>query len=193
MAGTSVCESPIKQRAETNNTNYRLAPGAMTMRDNPPGPVEPALGKVTGQFSGEYGSEYSPSVSSSDRTRTPRTGSKTSKRKDEKPRWLSQVKDWFGTGEPSTQDFKQLRKHEFQKRGIAPDDRDAHAKMHAPIGQIPKHAIKTAGGPNPDKEAIKRAEERAMQAYKTPPGTAGSASSRSSSSTKLRSKVTPWE
>jgi hypothetical protein len=193
MADTSICESPTKQQTDTDRAHYRLAPGAMTMREDTPGFAEPALGKVAGQFGASCGSEYSPSGSSSDRTRTPRTGSKTSKRKDEKPRWLSQVKEWFGTGEPSAQDFKQLRKQEFQKRGIAPDDPDAHAKMHAPIGQIPRHAIKTAGGPNPDKVAVKRAEERARKAYKTPPGTAGSASSRSSSSTKLRSNITPWE
>ena len=50
-----------------------------------------------------------------------------------------------------------------------------------------------AGRAREAEEAIKRAEERAMQAYKTPPGTAGSASSRSSSSTKLKSNITPWE
>lgn len=165
----------------------------MTMRDDVPGSLEPPLGKLAGLYGGsECASEYSPSVSSSDRMRTSRTGSKTSKRKDDKPRWMSQVKEWFSTGEPSAHDLKQLRKAEFQKHGIAPDDPNAHAKMHAPIGQIPRHAIQAVGGPNPDKMAVKRAEERARH-FKSPPGTAGSSSSRSSSTTKLRNTVTPWE
>lgn len=134
-------------------------------------------------------SDYSPSIDSSDRNCRP--GDKPSKSRDSKNGWLSQVKDWFATGEPSAQDFKQLRKQEFKKRGIHLNDPDAHAKMHAPIGQIPRTAIRTAGGPNPDKQAIRRAEQRDRQRTSSRKG--ASISSASSSSTKLRSSIAPWE
>lgn len=140
-------------------------------------------------------SEYSPSITSSDGTRRKdKTGSREAKQKDGKGRWLSQVKEWFSAGEPSAHDWKQFKKEEYQRRGISMGDPNAQAKMHAPIGQIPKSATKPSGGPDPAKMARKRAEQRLNSpSYAgTPPKTAQSISSGSTSSFKDRNIIAPW-
>lgn len=117
------------------------------------------------------------------------------KPKDGKNRWVSQVKDWFSTGEPSSHDWKQLKKQEFQRCGVAMDDPDASAKLHAPIGAIPEEAIKPSSGPDPEALAKKRAEQRRLmrQTYGVRDRMSGSISSGSSSSSREVNPIAPWE
>ena len=89
-----------------------------------------------------------------------RRGSK-SKSKEGKGRWLSQLKDWVSTSEPSSQALKQHKKDTFKKAGVALDDPQATAKLHAPIGELPEEAIKPAGrGPDPEEVLLRKAEQR---------------------------------
>lgn len=84
-----------------------------------------------------------------------------SKSKEAKGRWLSQLKDWVSTSEPSSQALKQHKKDTFKKAGVALDDPQATAKLHAPIGELPEEAIKPAGrGPDPEKVLLRKAEQR---------------------------------
>ncbi|KAJ2907030.1 hypothetical protein MKZ38_008598 [Zalerion maritima] len=78
---------------------------------------------------------------------------------ERKTKWLSGLKGWITTSEPSTQALKQHRQDTFKKAGVALSDPQAHARLHAPIGTIPGDAIKPAGpGPDPEKVAWKRAQ-----------------------------------
>lgn len=76
-------------------------------------------------------------------------------------RWLSGLRSWVGTSEPSTQALKKHQKMTFRRAGIEPGDPRAKAKLHAPIGAIPDDAIRPAGrGPEPEELVRRRAEER---------------------------------
>lgn len=87
--------------------------------------------------------------------------SSKSKSKEGKGRWLSQLKEWVSTSEPSTQALKQHKKDTFKKAGVSLDDPQATAKLHAPIGELPEDAIKPAGrGPDPEEVLLRRAEQR---------------------------------
>lgn len=84
-----------------------------------------------------------------------------SKSKDSKGRWLSQLKDWVSTSEPSSQALKQHKKDTYRKAGVALDDPQANAKLHVPIGELPENAIKPAGrGPDPEEVLLKKAQQR---------------------------------
>ncbi|KAJ0167498.1 hypothetical protein CTA2_2234 [Colletotrichum tanaceti] len=116
------------------------------------------------------------------------------KAKDEKIRWMNQLKDWFSVGEPSSQGWKQLKKQEFHRHGVAMNDPNASAKLHAPIGAIPEEAIKPSSGPNPETLAKKRAANRKKlpRAYSGYDRTSGSISSDSSTNSKEVNPVAPW-
>ncbi|KZL86687.1 hypothetical protein CI238_04231 [Colletotrichum incanum] len=116
------------------------------------------------------------------------------KAKDGKTRWVNQLKDWFNVGEPSSQDWKQLKKQEFHRHGIAMNDPDASAKLHAPIGAIPEEAIKPSSGPDPEVIAKKRAANRKQlpRAYGGCERTSGSISSESSTGSKEVNPIAPW-
>ncbi|GJC79980.1 hypothetical protein ColLi_02818 [Colletotrichum liriopes] len=111
--------------------------------------------------------------------------------RDSKTRWVNQLRDWFSVGEPSSQDWKQLRK---QEHGIAMNDPDASAKLHAPIGAIPEEAIKPSSGPDPEVIAKKRAANRKQlpRAYSGCVRASSSISSESSTGSKEVNPIAPW-
>ncbi|OHE98872.1 hypothetical protein CORC01_05768 [Colletotrichum orchidophilum] len=129
------------------------------------------------------------------------SGSPTKKRHDEKIKpkdsknhWVNQLKDWFSTGEPSSQDWKQLKKQEYHKHGIAMNDPEASAKLHAPIGAIPEEAIKPSSGPDPETIAKKKFSNRKQirQAYGGCERISGSFSSESSAGSREVNPIAPW-
>lgn len=130
-----------------------------------------------------------PSVSGS-----PTKPKSSSRSKKGKNGFFGQVKDWFSTGEPSAQDWKQLKKHEYHKRGIAMNDPDASAKLHAPIGAIPEEAIKPSSGPDPEELAKKRAANRKQirRCGISSARASSSISSESSSSSREVNPIAPW-
>ncbi|KAK2004676.1 hypothetical protein LX36DRAFT_355830 [Colletotrichum falcatum] len=116
------------------------------------------------------------------------------KARDGKSRWVSQLKDWFSVGEPSSQDWKKLKKKEFRKHGIAMNDPEANAKLHAPIGDIPEEAIKPSSGPDPEVIAKKRARNRKQlpEAYGDSERASSFISSESSTGSKEVNHIAPW-
>ncbi|EXF81553.1 hypothetical protein CFIO01_03012 [Colletotrichum fioriniae PJ7] len=139
-------------------------------------------------------SEYSASTTSVSGSPTKKRRSEKTKPKDGKNHWVSQLKDWFSTGEPSSQDWKQLKKQEYHKHGIAMNDPEASAKLHAPIGAIPEEAIKPSSGPDPETIAKKRFANRKQvrQAYGGCERISGSVSSESSAGSREVNPIAPW-
>ncbi|KAI3556303.1 hypothetical protein CABS01_04439 [Colletotrichum abscissum] len=139
-------------------------------------------------------SEYSASTVSVSGSPTKKRRSGKTKPKDGKHHWVSQLKDWFSTGEPSSQDWKQLKKQEYHKHGIAMNDPDASAKLHAPIGAIPEEAIKPSSGPDPETIAKKKFANRKQvrQAYGGCERISGSVSSESSAGSREVNPIAPW-
>ncbi|KAK1545329.1 hypothetical protein CPAR01_02831 [Colletotrichum paranaense] len=139
-------------------------------------------------------SEYSASTVSVSGSPTKKRRSDKTKPKDGKHHWVSQLKDWFSTGEPSSQDWKQLKKQEYHKHGIAMNDPDASAKLHAPIGAIPEEAIKPSSGPDPETIAKKKFANRKQvrQAYGGCERISGSVSSESSAGSREVNPIAPW-
>lgn len=76
---------------------------------------------------------------------------------------MHKISSWLSTSEPSAHALKQHKKEAFQKAGISPKDVDANAKLHAPIGTIPKDAIKPAAGPSPEEVVKKKRKAREKQ------------------------------
>lgn len=104
-----------------------------------------------------------PSSSASGATNDKEINRRTSKSKskDSKGRWLSQLKDWVSTSEPSSQALKQHKKETYKRAGVSLDDPQANAKLHVPIGELPETAIKPAGrGPDPEEVLLKKAKQR---------------------------------
>ncbi|KAM0255422.1 hypothetical protein ACHAQJ_005790 [Trichoderma viride] len=101
--------------------------------------------------------EYDPSLSSE-----PRSEYTISTRGEQKrPRWMSQVKNWLATSEPSVQAMKDQKKETFKKHGIHSKDPQAAAKMHSPLGKVPIDAVTSTSGPTPEKAHKKvRVKER---------------------------------
>ncbi|KAK1636742.1 hypothetical protein BDP81DRAFT_27641 [Colletotrichum phormii] len=139
-------------------------------------------------------SEYSASTASVSGSPTKKRRSEKSKPKDSKNHWVSQLKDWFSTGEPSSQDWKQLKKQEYHKHGIAMNDPEASAKLHAPIGAIPEEAIKPSSGPDPETIAKKKFANRKQirQTYGGCERITGSVSSESSAGSREVNPIAPW-
>ncbi|KAF9879882.1 hypothetical protein CkaCkLH20_02693 [Colletotrichum karsti] len=130
-----------------------------------------------------------PSVSGSP-TKKPKSSSKPKKGKNG---FFDQVKDWFSTGEPSAQDWKQFKQREYRKHGISMRDPEASAKLHAPIGAIPEEAIKPSSGPDPEELAKKRAANRKrIRTHGGSQRASSSISSESSSSSREANPIAPW-
>jgi hypothetical protein len=96
--------------------------------------------------------------------------------------WLSskaqKLADWLATSEPSAQAFSQHRKETFKKAGISHKDPEPpHAKLHAPIGEIPSEAIRHGSGPSPEELALKKAAERRRRRRERADGAPGGAAS----------------
>ncbi|KAM7189981.1 hypothetical protein V8F20_009915 [Naviculisporaceae sp. PSN 640] len=92
---------------------------------------------------------------------------------------MNKISNWLSTSEPSAHALKQHKKESFQKAGISPDDVDANAKLHAPIGTIPEDAIKPAAGPSP--EEIVKKKRKAREKEMKQKGRQGSVASTSGS------------
>jgi len=77
---------------------------------------------------------------------------------------------WLSTSEPSAQALKQHKKDAFARAGIPLEKPDAqvHAKLHAPIGEIPQDAIRAVGGLTPEEVARRKAAERRQKLQDLP-------------------------
>ncbi|KAL7914752.1 hypothetical protein GGI35DRAFT_474471 [Trichoderma velutinum] len=138
--------------------------------------------------------EYDPSLSSEE----PRSVYTTMPEK-KRPRWMSQVKNWLATNEPSAQAMRDQKKDAFKKHGIDVKDPQAAAKMHSPLGKLPLDAITSTSGPTPEK-ALKekfRVKERPTSGVRHSRGTQSVSSSVSSlpsvKSGKVCNTIAPWE
>ncbi|KAI5466676.1 hypothetical protein BGZ63DRAFT_398319 [Mariannaea sp. PMI_226] len=123
---------------------------------------------------------------------------RTNRVRPSKSRWFTQVKDWLSVSEPSAQAMKTQKEMTFKKHGIDFKDPQAAAKLHLPIGKLPKGAITSTSGPSPEK-ALKRAQQQQQQhkrqSYSTSSQGSHSMSSSifSAPSAKEPNPVTPWE
>lgn len=130
----------------------------------------------------------------------------SSKSEKKRPRWMSQVKNWLATSEPSVQAMKDQKKNVFKKHGIDLNDPLAAAKMHSPMGKVPTDAVTSTSGPTPE-QALKekgRAKDRAASFGRHGRGTQSSVSSSFSSLPSVKSApsvnsgkgssniITPW-
>ncbi|KAL6878657.1 hypothetical protein J3F83DRAFT_245705 [Trichoderma novae-zelandiae] len=97
--------------------------------------------------------EYEASLSSEE----PRSEFALSSRSEKKrPRWMSQVKTWLATSEPSVQAMKDRKKDIFKKHGIDFNDPLAAAKMHSPMAKLPTDAVTSTSGPTPERALKER-------------------------------------
>ncbi|PON21650.1 hypothetical protein TGAM01_v209539 [Trichoderma gamsii] len=138
---------------------------------------------------------YDPSLSSE-----PRSDYTASTREDKKrPRWMSQVKNWLATSEPSAQAMRDQKKDTFKKHGIDLKDPKAAAKLHSPMGKVPISAVTSTSGPTPEKALKEKARAKDM-----PPSYArhsrgsqsvssGFSSVPSLKSAKFNNAIAPWE
>jgi hypothetical protein len=104
---------------------------------------------------------------------------------------MAKMTNWLTTSEPSSQAFQQHKKDTFQKAGIPLDDPggQASSKLHAPVGEIPSHAIKPTSVLSPEEIIIRRKQKEADEQRRravtgpqsiTAPGTSQSSLSGSS-------------
>ncbi|EHK26415.1 uncharacterized protein TRIVIDRAFT_19696, partial [Trichoderma virens Gv29-8] len=100
------------------------------------------------------------------------------------PRWMSQVKNWLATSEPSTQAMKDQKKDAYKKHGVHLKDPQAAVKMHSPMGKVPLDAITSTSGPTPEKVLKEK-----VRAKETP--TSGARHSRGSQSISSSSSSLP--
>lgn len=138
---------------------------------------------------------YDPSLSSE-----PRSDYTASTREDKKrPRWMSQVKNWLATSEPSAQAMRDQKKDTFKKHGIDLKDPKAAAKLHSPMGKVPISAVTSTSGPTPEKALKEKTRAKDM-----PPSYArhsrgsqsvssGFSSVPSLKSAKFNNAIAPWE
>jgi hypothetical protein len=166
----------------------------------PSGPVspDPSTASWTSRATSGFTHANAPTASYFDLDTSRRTHSQggeqaRSNDKSKKPRWMSQVKDWLSTAEPSAQAMKQQRKSTFKKHGIAPDDPQAAAKLHLSMERVPVGATTSTSGPTPEKALKQRAaDHRARKSL----GGRGSQCGSSGSSLRPGSKdhrIAPWE
>ena len=80
------------------------------------------------------------------------------------PSWLTskahKLSSWLATSEPSAQALAQHRKESFKRAGLSRTDAESRAKLHAPIGDIPRDAIRPATGPTPEQVVFKKAAQQ---------------------------------
>ncbi|KAL7894774.1 hypothetical protein HDV63DRAFT_152264 [Trichoderma sp. SZMC 28014] len=138
---------------------------------------------------------YDPSLSSE-----PRSDYTVSTREDKKrPRWMSQVKNWLATSEPSVKAMRNQKKDAFKKEGIDPKDPKAAAKLHSPMGKVPIDAVTSTSGPTPEQALKEKTRAKGMPfSYASHSRGSQSVSSGFSSvpsmkSTKVCNAVAPWE
>lgn len=126
-------------------------------------------------------------------------GTKTRKHKECRGGWLSHIKEWLSTSEPSTQALKNYKKEAFKRAGTTPDDPRATAKLHIPTSTLPPEAIKPSGrGLDPEDVLRKEVErkKRLRRSYQTTASSSGASrtsASRHSSLSSLPFKETREE
>lgn len=159
------------------------------------GPVSPDPSNTSGTSRGASSLAISANSYFDHEPRKPYTRHHKSdtKHKGMKPRWMTQVKDWLSTAEPSAQAMKEQRRTTFKKHGIAPDDPQAAAKLHLSMERVPAGATTSTSGPTPEVALKKRAaSHRARESL----GGRGSQCGSSGSSLRPASKdhrIAPWE
>ncbi|KAL7922644.1 hypothetical protein ACQKWADRAFT_326629 [Trichoderma austrokoningii] len=132
---------------------------------------------------------YDPSLSSE-----PRSDYTVSTREEKKrPRWVSQVKNWLVTSEPSVQAMRDQKKNTFKKHGIDPKDPKAAAKLHSPMGKVPIDAVTSTSGPTPEKALKERTRAYTRHSRGSQSVSSGFSSVPSMKSARFNNAVTPWE
>lgn len=113
-----------------------------------------------------------------------------------KTKWLSQVKDWLSTSEPSAQAIKAQKSKTSKRLGLDPKDPKAASKQHMPSGKLPPNVTTSTAGPTPE-EALKKTlkEQRLRQSFSNASPSTPSVSSRDSraSSVKHSTLANTWE
>jgi hypothetical protein len=109
------------------------------------------------------------------------------------PRWLSHVKDWLAVSEPSAQAMKEQKRTMYKKHGVDPNDPQAAAKLHFPMGQVPEGATTSTRGPRPEKAYKKRVEREKELSRRPEAGKSVSSSISSAPSSKGTNPATPWD
>ncbi len=83
------------------------------------------------------------------------------------PSWFTtkanKLSTWLATSEPSAQALVQHRRDSFQRAGLSPTEPEPHAKLHAPIGDIPPGAIQPTTGPTPEEVMLRKTAERSKR------------------------------
>ena len=93
-------------------------------------------------------------------------------------RQMQKLSSWLSTAEPASHALKQHKEASFRRAGVDFDDPDASTKLHAPLGEIPKDAIRPATGPSPEEAAMARAKERRKRSKRSVSASDGSSVSR---------------
>lgn len=109
----------------------------------------------------------------------------------DKSGWLKSVKNWLAVAEPSAQAMKEQKRATYKKHGVSMKDPQAAAKMHMPVGKLPKGTTTSTSGPTPEEVLVK---ERQMRSSYRKHNSAQSVSSGYSSgqSFKETNPVAPW-
>ncbi|RFU78014.1 hypothetical protein TARUN_4215 [Trichoderma arundinaceum] len=160
-----------------------------------PTPVATSSGSRPRTTSNQSRVEYDPSLSSEPQSEYTLSAGSEKKR----PRWMSQVKSWLATSEPSAQAMKDQKREIFKKHGINSKDPQAAAKMHSPLGRVPIDATTSTSGPTPEKvlkEKV-RVKDRPVSYVRHSRGSQSVSSSFSSvpsaKSVKGNNTIAPWE
>lgn len=132
----------------------------------------------------------------SERSYGPIMGDSEKARRKEKrssrAKWLTQVKDWLSTSEPTAQAMKEQKRSTYAEHGVALDDPRAAAKMHFPMGKVPEDAITSTSGPTPE-DALKHRAAQYRTRESLGAGASRAGSSGSSLRPSLKEKIAPWE
>jgi len=113
-----------------------------------------------------------------------------------KTKWLSQVKDWLSTSEPSAEALKAQKSRTSKRPGLDPKNPKAASKQHMPSAKLPPNVTTSTAGPTPEK-ALKQTlkEQRLRQSFSNANPSTPSVSSRDSlaSSVKHSTQTNTWE
>lgn len=109
-------------------------------------------------------------------------------------RWLSGVKNWLSTSEPSAQAMKKQRRDTYKKHGVSRSDPHAAEKMHLPMGKVPKNAITSTSGPTPEELIMKERKQRPeFMKHAQSAHSVSSGYSSGPNSLKETNPVAPWD
>lgn len=121
------------------------------------------------------------------------SNSKNSNSKTSKSNWLRNVKNWIAVSEPSAQAIKSQRRETFKKHGVHRNDPDAAAKMHLPIGVLPRGTTTSTSGPTPEKKLARELKQRPkLETYTCSQSVSSGYSSGAGSTSGRRNSIAPW-